>query len=98
MGSAPDVRIATIILMTSLLATQALAQPVEVASGADLEAWQVLEQRRLVGQEAAVAYQAYVLQFAASPLAVVAWDRLVSAGGADGAWTQAVAVRGVVPA
>jgi hypothetical protein len=90
------VRIALLILITTLLGTQALAQPVEIASGADLDAWQVLEQRRLLGPQAVVEYQAYVLQFSASPLAVMAWDRLVDAGGVDGAWTQAVAVRGVV--
>jgi hypothetical protein len=57
-------------------------QPVEVASGQDLVAWQSLEHLRLQGTQAVLAYRTFVLDYDASPLAVAAWSRLVELGGA----------------
>lgn len=51
--------------------------------GADLQAWGVLSQRRPTGDEAVVAYRAFVLAWPDSPLAEAAWDRLVALGAAD---------------
>lgn len=55
-------------------------QPVEVASGMDLVAWQSLEHLRLQGTSAVQAYRTFVLDYDASPLAVAAWSRLVELG------------------
>jgi hypothetical protein len=74
----------------------ALAQPVEVASGADLAAWQALEQRRLSGDDAAEAYRGFLLSYTESPLAVMAWTRLLSLDATDGSWLQSAPVRTIV--
>lgn len=74
-------------LLLALWAPAALAQPVEVASGQDLGAWISLEQRRLEGAERIEAYRAFVLAWASSPLASVAYARLVELG-AEQAWTD----------
>lgn len=60
----------------------------EIVSGQDLMAWQQLEQRRLVGTEAVSAYRTYLLTWIGSPLAVAAWDRLVTLGAGDEGWLE----------
>jgi hypothetical protein len=83
----------TIALLAAL--APAHAQPVEVASGADLDAWQALEQRRLSGGDAADAYRVFLLTYTQSPLAVAAWSRLLSLEATEGAWLQSPPVRAV---
>lgn len=88
------------ILLTTIALWFALvpayAQPVEVASGVDLDAWQSLEQRRLAGEQAVDAYRGYVLAYTESPLAVMAWSRLLELGAAEGEWSQALPARAAV--
>lgn len=70
------------------VSSPAIAQPLAVAQGEDLSAWQALEQQRLEGDAAVVAYRRYVETWVDSPLAVVAWGRLAALG-AEGAWGDA---------
>lgn len=76
----------------AMLSAPAAAQPLEVATGDDLQAWQALEHQRLVGGEAVIAYRGFVERFAASPLAEVAWGRLVALK-ADEVWLTDAAGR-----
>lgn len=71
--------------LLAMLSLPALAQPLEVASGDDLHAWQALELQRLSGAEAVAAYRGFLERFAASPLSEVAWGRLVALQ-ADEVW------------
>ncbi len=58
------------------------ALPAHVA-GDDLGTWAALEQRRLSGDEAVVAYRSFVLSWPESALAEAAWGRLVTLGADD---------------
>lgn len=60
----------------------------EVATGQDLVAWQTLEQRRLTGTSAVEAYKGYLTRYVSSPLAVMAWERLVDLGAPLDAWME----------
>lgn len=78
---------AAFVALAAFVSGTAAAQPLEVAAGEDLGAWISLEQRRLEGPDRVAAYRAYVLAWASSPLATVAWDRLVDLG-ADLPWSE----------
>ena len=80
-----------LVLITS--ASSVRAQPIEVISGQDLVSCQEMEQRRLDGEEAVAAYRSLSEDYPTSPLAEVAWTRLVDQGPLDEAWTQARPIR-----
>jgi hypothetical protein len=69
-----------------MVGSVAFAQP-PVANGEDLIAWQTLENRTLTAEQAADAYRGFVLQFNDSPLAEMAYARLVALG-MDAPWTD----------
>lgn len=81
---------------TSLsLPATSVAQPMDVALGQDLTAWQMLEHRRLDGDAAVVSYRRFVETYGASPLATAAWGRLVALH-ADVNWGDDAASRAVI--
>ncbi|HMV66548.1 MAG TPA: hypothetical protein PKA64_06835 [Myxococcota bacterium] len=69
-------------------AAAAEAARAEVATGQDLVAWQTIEQRRLTGETAVAAYRGFLERYVGSPLAVMAWSRLVDLGAPIEAWME----------
>lgn len=86
--------IALMTVSTGWIANAA-AQPVDVASGTDLVAWQTLEHRRLEGDPAVASYRAFIETFGASPLSVAAYGRLVDLDRAE-PWSDDVGLRAQV--
>ncbi len=84
------------VVWLGLLAGSAYAQPIEVISGQDLEAWRMIEQQDLQGEAAVSAYRDFVRTFPSSSLAEAAWRRLVELDDGDGEWTQDAALRPLV--
>jgi hypothetical protein len=80
----------------SQLAAQAETARAEVATGQDLVAWQTLEQRRLTGSSAVEAYKGFLTRYVGSPLAVMAWERLVELGAPLEAWMEDPQVKLVI--
>lgn len=64
-----------------------------VQRGEDLTAWQLIEVQRLEGDAAVAAYRGFIEAYGASPLAVVAWGRLVGLGQSDVAWRDDTTLR-----
>lgn len=77
-----------------MMGSVAFAQP-GVVNGEDLVVWQTLENRALTSDQATEAYRGFVLQFNDSPLAEMAYARLVALG-TDAPWTDDTIVLGAL--
>lgn len=83
-----------ITLLALLLLVTAEARPPDATlAGGDLVAWQDLALRQLEDAEAIVGYRAFIQNWPTSPLAEVAWSRLVALGAETGSWTLEPGVR-----
>ncbi len=67
----------------------ALAQPLEVVSGEDLEAWRALPRQHVPDAQLIAGWQVFIERYPSSPLAEVAWQRLDQTGGLDSDWASA---------
>lgn len=81
------------LVMVLMVSSIGLAQPPSVARGEDVTAWQLMEQRRLMGDFAVDAYREFVITYDESPLAVAAWDRLNTLSATGGEWREDAELR-----
>lgn len=81
------------LVMLLMVSSIGFAQPPSVARGEDVTAWQLIEQRRLVGDFAVEAYRRFVVDYNESPLAVAAWERLNTLSATGGDWREDVLMR-----